>query len=170
MAEALIQIVDENDKPIRGASKPEAWKKGLRHRIVRITIMDENGRMLLQKRADDLDLFPGRWDNSAAGHVDEGEDYETAAHRELTEELGLKDFKTETMGDYYIEVNYEWRIMKRFTRSYKIVLSNPLPEIKFSKSEVSEIRWASIEEIKNMLKDRPDEVTDGLEQVIERFF
>ena len=37
------------------------------------------------------DKHPGVWDSSAAGHLDAGEDYATAARRELQEELGITD-------------------------------------------------------------------------------
>ncbi|MEM9161362.1 MAG: NUDIX domain-containing protein [Verrucomicrobiota bacterium] len=42
----------------------------------------------MQKRAKTKDTWPGAWDSSCSGHVDAGEDYETAALRELDEELG----------------------------------------------------------------------------------
>jgi 16S rRNA (adenine1518-N6/adenine1519-N6)-dimethyltransferase len=44
----------------------------------------------LQKRSIWKDRNPGIWDSSAAGHVDSGEDYLTAARRELREELGIE--------------------------------------------------------------------------------
>jgi len=34
------------------------------------------------------DCFPGKWDSSASGHLDCGEDYDACAVRELREELG----------------------------------------------------------------------------------
>ncbi|EDY82714.1 hydrolase, NUDIX family, putative [Verrucomicrobiia bacterium DG1235] len=44
----------------------------------------------MQKRSKTKDTWPGAWDSSCSGHVDSGEDYLTAAHRELDEELGYK--------------------------------------------------------------------------------
>lgn len=35
------------------------------------------------------DEQPGKWDSSAAGHVDSGETYLDCAQREITEELGI---------------------------------------------------------------------------------
>lgn len=83
MSDIPIQIVDENNNPTGSATKQEAWRDGLVHRVVRISILDPAGRLLVQKRSLQKELFPGRWDNSAAGHVDAGETYEQAALREL---------------------------------------------------------------------------------------
>lgn len=170
MSDLPIQIVDAQNNPIGGATKQEAWRKGLIHRIVRISILDEKGRMLMQKRSDQKELYPGRWDNSAAGHVDVGETYEQAALRELYEELGLQGVALQPMGDYYVDVTAGWRKMRRFTRSYKIVLKDPLPAFSLPPEEVSDVRWMKISEIKELITNHPDQVTDGIEQVMSQFF
>jgi 16S rRNA (adenine1518-N6/adenine1519-N6)-dimethyltransferase len=48
-----------------------------------------SGELFLQKRSIWKDRNPGLWDSSAAGHVDSGETYIEAAHREFREELGV---------------------------------------------------------------------------------
>ena len=83
MNDEAIDIVDEQDTVIGTTTKHEAQTKGLRHRIVRITLEDGAGNVLLQKRNDDKELYPGCWDSAAAGHVGAGEDYLQAAEREL---------------------------------------------------------------------------------------
>src|SRR5664279_859085 len=95
-----IIIVDEDDRPIGQATKPEVWAQGLRHRIVRIMIENDQGELLLQHRTPTMALYPNRWDNSVGGHVDAGEDYLTAAKRELDEELGITDTPLQEMGYY----------------------------------------------------------------------
>lgn len=170
MPDVPIQIVDEKNEPIGGATKQEAWRNGLVHRIVRLAIFDTRGRMLVQKRSDQKELFPGRWDNSAAGHVDDGETYEQAALRELHEELGLTGVVLEDLGEYYVEVRDDWRIMKRFTRAYKIVLEDPLPVFQLPEDEVASTEWMEIADVHNLVNNHPDQVTDGLEQVMNRFY
>ncbi len=64
---------------------------GLRHRAVHIFVIDDQGRLYLQQRQVDKDQYPGHWDSAAAGHLEPGESYGTAARRELEEELGLTD-------------------------------------------------------------------------------
>jgi 16S rRNA (adenine1518-N6/adenine1519-N6)-dimethyltransferase len=170
MSDMPIQIVDENNNPVGSATKQKAWRDGLIHRVVRISILDRAGRLLIQKRSSKKELFPGRWDNSAAGHVDAGETYEQAALRELNEELGLKGIELQKLGDYYVDVTDDWRHMKRFTRSYKIVLQDPLPSFNLPKDEVESIEWMDIEKVKALVANHPEQVTDGLEQVMGRFF
>ena len=170
MSDLPIQIVDAHNNPVGGAMKEEAWTKGLIQRVVRISVLDGKGRMLLQKRSLKMALFPGRWDNSAAGHVDTGETYEEAAAHELEEELGLKGMKLRKVGDYYSESTYEWRKLNRFTRAYELVLKNPPSGFTCSDGEVIATEWMTIAKVKRLIRDHPEQVTDGLEQILERYF
>jgi isopentenyldiphosphate isomerase len=43
----------------------------------------------LQKRSPNKDTFPNRWDISAAGHIESGDESRPTAVRELAEELGV---------------------------------------------------------------------------------
>jgi len=62
---------------------------GLNHRAVHVFVFNSRGEVFLQKRSTTKDTFPGRWDSSASGHLDCGEDYDACALRELREEIGL---------------------------------------------------------------------------------
>lgn len=53
-----------------------------------ILLVDDLGRLLLQERDEHAPVDPLRW-GMVGGHVEVGEDPETAAHRELVEETGL---------------------------------------------------------------------------------
>ncbi|HSX52907.1 MAG TPA: NUDIX domain-containing protein [Patescibacteria group bacterium] len=165
----LIQIVDENDNPLRAATMPETHAKGLIHRVVRIMVEDSQGRILLQKRAPNMS-WPNCWDNSAAGHVDAGEDYLTAARRELFEEIGIKTDKLDEIGKYYTQGKYQSQIHKRFNNLYKVVLTAIPQQMALQKEEVASVKWFSLKDIKKLIKDKPDKVTDGLRDVIERFY
>lgn len=88
MAE-YFDIVDEQDRVVGRASRQEAHARGLLHRAVHILVKGSDGRIFLQKRSLLKDTAKGLWDSSCSGHVDSGEDYDTAATRELQEELGL---------------------------------------------------------------------------------
>jgi 8-oxo-dGTP diphosphatase len=50
-------------------------------------IVDDAGRIFVQRRALDRRLFPGAWD-IVGGHVEPGESVDEALRREVTEETG----------------------------------------------------------------------------------
>ena len=87
--EERIDIVNDRDRVIGQAPRAEAHARGLKHRAIHVLVFDVHGNLFVQKRADTKDTFPERYDSSASGHLDQGEDYDACAARELHEELGL---------------------------------------------------------------------------------
>lgn len=166
---AKIAIVDDNDNPIGESSKEEVWQQGLWHRIVRIMVEDEQGRILLQKRSMDVDTFPGCWDHSAAGHVDAGEDYEEAAERELQEELGISNATLQKVAVYRTKNVFNGRKLNRFNALYKATIDST-QTLNLQESEVSEAKWFTLNETKRLLAEQPDAITDGLTQVITDYY
>jgi 16S rRNA (adenine1518-N6/adenine1519-N6)-dimethyltransferase len=86
-----FDVVDEADQVVGTESRGTVHARDLRHRAIHIFVFNARGELFLQKRSPWKDKHPGRWDSSAAGHVDAGETYAAAAHRELAEELGLAE-------------------------------------------------------------------------------
>jgi 16S rRNA (adenine1518-N6/adenine1519-N6)-dimethyltransferase len=87
--EEIFDVVDDRNRPIAQKTRHEVHRDSLCHRAVHIFALSRRGdRILLQKRGLLKDKAPGKWDSSAAGHLDAGEDYLTAAQREIVEELG----------------------------------------------------------------------------------
>jgi len=168
MSDLPIQIVDEDNQPIGQATKQVVWRKGLIHRVVRIMAENLRGEVLLQKRTPDKDIFPDTWDNSAAGHVDAGESYLTAAQREIAEELGLTDVSLTEIGNYYVDSTWHGLRFKRFTKVYKMCLE-VLPT-KLEQGKVSEVRWFTIADMKRLVAEQPEKCSDGLMQVVERYY
>lgn len=163
-----IVIVDEDDRPIGQATKQEAWDKGLIHRVVRIMIEDGQGRVLLQHRSPTKDIFPDTWDNSVAGHVDAGEEYDAAAVRELREELGLEGLQLEAVGRYRSGETWKGHRLNRFTHVYRVRATVEPKRLEAGK--IDDARWFAIEEVRSLVRDHPDKVSDGLRQVIERYY
>lgn len=85
----LLDVVDEDDEVIAVRRRGEIHAERLMHRAVHILVFNGRGELFLQKRSLSKDEQPGKWDSSAAGHVDSGEDYLACARRELAEELGI---------------------------------------------------------------------------------
>lgn len=85
----ILDIVDEQDVVIGQATRADIHARGLLHRAVHVFVFNSAGRLLVQLRTAEKDEFPLCYTSSASGHIDSGEDYETAAVREMEEELGL---------------------------------------------------------------------------------
>jgi len=85
----ILDVVDAGNRVVGQATRREVHEKGLMHRSVHLFLVDGDGRLYVQKRADAKETFPGAHDSSAAGHVNAGEDYHDCVAREVEEELGL---------------------------------------------------------------------------------
>ncbi len=99
----LVWIVDKENRPITSAKRSQMRQKRLIHRSTYILIHDETNRMLVQKRTDTKDVYPGLWEIAAGGVVAYGEEYMESALRELSEETGIKGIPLIEHFDFYFE-------------------------------------------------------------------
>ena len=80
-----LDIVDENGVPTgQVVSRQEAHRLGLRHRTSHVWIVrrrEGNLQVLLQKRSEEKDSYPGCYDISSAGHIPAGADFVPSALR-----------------------------------------------------------------------------------------
>lgn len=108
--------------------------------------------ILLQKRSNQKDSFPGCYDISSAGHLPAGQDYLESAIRELEEELGIHAQK-ENLIILGIHEGYSEEIFygKPFRNHEiaKVYLYNQPVEIdtlNLQKEEVESVKWMDLEE------------------------
>lgn len=66
-------------------------------RVAAAAVLVSEGRVLLGKRSDDEDLYPGVWD-LIGGHCQPGEPPSSALVREVSEELGVVPTSFEELG------------------------------------------------------------------------
>jgi len=110
----LFDLVDLDDRVIGEVRRGEAHHDPtLTHRSVQILIFDAAGRVLLQRRSQRKDLFPGYYCASASGHVMQGEEYAEAAMREIEEELGIT-LLLAYVGKQVVRSEYETEITALF--------------------------------------------------------
>jgi isopentenyl-diphosphate delta-isomerase type 1 len=151
-----ITIVDENDVVIGAETRVTARKQGLRHRIVRVFLVNNKGQILLQRRSLALDDSPGKWDQSVGGHAEEGEDYEEAALRETQEELGITPKELRNIGKLYIERPSDDGLIRRFHTVFVARHDGP---VYLDMEEVAEVRWFSPAEIRKWHNEKPEDFT-----------
>lgn len=84
-----VVLVSPADEEIGTEEKLRAHELSLMHRAFSIFVVDPNGRVLLQRRADEKYHSAGLWSNATCGHPRPGEATDAAAHRRLLQEMGL---------------------------------------------------------------------------------
>ena len=89
-AEELFDVVDQDDRVLRQAPRSVVHANHWLHRASHIFVFNTRGELLIHRRAATKDECPRMLTSSASGHLAAGEGYETAAVRELEEELGLR--------------------------------------------------------------------------------
>lgn len=84
-------MVDEHDRPTGTMAKLAAHRPpGTRHRALSAFVFDDEGRVILQRRAAAKYHFAGLWSNSCCTHPAPGEPVVVAAERRIHQELGLR--------------------------------------------------------------------------------
>lgn len=154
----LVEVLTEDGKSVEEKnSKFTAHKQGICHGISAVALIDNNGRLLIQKRAETKKDEPNKWDLSGSGHIDVDETAKQAAVREKYEELGIKVEEDELkLIDTYlnkIKLNTEIYI-NHFTYLFVIQKDISIDNIVIQKSEVSEIMFVDKKEYTNLLKNR----------------
>ena len=87
--EAMVDVVDRDDRVIGTATRAQMRAEGLRHRAVYVVVRTTEDRIVVHRRAEWKDVYPGAWDLCFGGVLDAGEAWDAAAARELAEEAGI---------------------------------------------------------------------------------
>ena len=90
MTEEYFDIVDENNEIIGQELRRIVHQTGLWHRGVHVFLFAPDDKLLVQKRSQTCDTFPGTLDCSVSEHLKPGESYLKGAIRGLKEELGVE--------------------------------------------------------------------------------
>lgn len=144
----LWDLFDEYRNRLPGTMRRgEPQPPGTYHLVVHICIFDESGRMLIQHRQPFKSGWPDRWDFSVGGSAIAGDDSRTAAEREMREEIGLSLDLTQIRPALTVNFETGFDDFYLLTHPVDIAALTPQPE------EVSELRWASREEIHEMIHD-----------------
>ena len=132
MSQEIFPIVNEEGEVVGSATRKECHSGSfLLHPVVHLHVFNTKGELYLQKRAENKDVQPGKWDTSVGGHVDFGEEVETALLREVGEELGIIDFQPKFAFRYVFQSNVEKELVNSFYTIYD-------GEIYPDESEISE--------------------------------
>jgi isopentenyl-diphosphate delta-isomerase type 1 len=154
----LFDVVDLEDRVVGQAPRREVHARGLTHRATHVLVHDASGHLFLQRRSLSKDTFPGCWDSSCSGHVDAGEDYPTAARRELGEEIGWTDASLPLRPLVKLAATPETG--QEFIQIYLLgPIAGPFD---LNPEEIIDSRWISPEELDQALAQKPEEFASAL--------
>ena len=151
-----FDVVNERDEVLGRETRRVVHATGRWHRAVHVLVFDAAGRVFLQKRSMLKDLSPGLWDSSCSGHLDAGEDYDTAAVRELGEEIGVHGVAvgaTETQVRRWFRVEACAETGWEFCWIYRLRHEGPFvlhPE------EIEAGEWVAADEVTRRLAAQPE--------------
>lgn len=147
-----IPIVNEQDEVLYYKERDETTPDEIR-RIVSLYVFNQNHEVLIAKRCHLKKLDPNLWGPSVAGTVEEGETYDSNVIKEAQEELGL----TNIQPIFYKKLFYTTQHTRRFNSRYYVVINSAEREFVLQESEVSEIKWTSLEDLENWFNERPQD-------------
>ena len=152
-----FDIVDEHGQPTgETVSRAEAHEKGILHRTAHVWVVrrSEGGwDVLLQKRSEEKDSFPGLYDTSSAGHIPAGDEPLDSALRELREELGVEARPEQLRYAGSFRIRYEEEFHGKpfrdneVTRVYVYDAPVAVEDLRLQEDEVTEVRWFDMEEV-----------------------
>jgi isopentenyl-diphosphate Delta-isomerase len=141
-ADSLI-LVDEADRVVGHMSKARCHEgRGVLHRAFSLLIFNERGELLLQRRAATKRLWPHFWSNSCCSHPRRAESMESAIHRRLHEELGLR---------CPLQFLFKFRYQAQFDNVgaehelCSVYIGRSAGEVRADRNEIADWRWVSPE-------------------------
>ena len=166
----LVELVDRAGAAVGACPVGEAHtERGRLHRAFSVLLYDNDGRVLLQRRAAVKTRFALRWSNTCCGHPAPGQVVAAAARTRLAEELGISAAQTTPLteaGTFYYRaadtatpyVEEEW--------DHVLVAALTGGALAPAESEVSEVRWVHTGPLAAEIETRPDEFTPWLARVL----
>ena len=152
-----FDVCDESGMPTGAiVERSEAHRRGILHRTAHVWIvrkLDGRWQVLLQKRSEAKDSYPGMYDPSSAGHIPAGKEPLESALRELKEELGISAGEEQLKYIGIFRTQYEEVFHGEPFRDNEVirvfVYSEPVdPEkLVLQESEVEEVRYFDLEEV-----------------------
>ncbi len=149
-------LVNTKDEPVGKMEKMKVHQLGLLHRAYSVFIFDDQGRMLLQKRAKEKYHGGGLWTNACCSHPGENDSIQQAAEKRLLEELG---FTTSLLKAF--EFTYQARVENSLTENeYDHVFVGKYDGLIVPKrTEVEDYKYCHMVNIDADIKLKPDHFT-----------
>ncbi|RCU43121.1 isopentenyl-diphosphate Delta-isomerase [Chryseobacterium lacus] len=164
--EEMVVLVSENDEVLGQMEKMAAHENGILHRAFSVFLFNDNGEMLLQKRAARKYHSPGQWTNAVCSHPRIQETFLEGAKRRMMEEMGI-----------------EAEIEEKFHFIYKAEVGNGLLEheldrvfvgtyngsFRLNPDEVEAVRYISMDDLEMEMKEHPEHFTEWFKIILKEY-
>lgn len=167
-------LVDKNDNKIGQISKIDGHLTEKNnehpHRAFSVFLFNSNMELLMQKRAEPKITFPNKWTNTCCSHPLPNESEEEpeigikrAAVRRLKYELNI-NYNTNNLhlvDKVLYRAKEEGSMFEEYEIDHVLVgyFNKHANEVKFNDTEVSKVKYESIENIRNILLQEKKKVT-----------
>lgn len=155
-ADELFDVVNQNDEVIGQKTRAEVHAQGLKHRAVHVFVFHKKGDLLMQQRSMFKDIHPGIWGSSVSGHLDAGEDYLSAAIRELEEEMGIQ-----TTPDKLEEIGRIEACEQTGQEHIRIYRTTYQGNLRYPAAEVQAATWLPLAELQAWIAASPQDFSPG---------
>ena len=159
----MISVAEKNDCVIGSHIRGYPLKPNRYPMIAAVLVFNSKGNLIMQKIAAHK-KGGGQWLYSAAGHVDAGEDYQTAAQREMFEEIGISaPIEKEVVAFPLI------RDGRQIAFHHVFIAHSDEPVIPDA-SEVAEIKEITVSELKKLVEQHPEQFFDAFLTALKLYF
>lgn len=162
-SEIKIPVVDDQDQIIGYEEKLLVHRKGLLHRAFSILVFNDNGDLLIHKRAYNKYHSSGLWTNTCCGHPNPGESMEDAVSRRLEEEMG-----------FTCDLSFGFKFHYKTTFDNGLT-ENEIDHVYFGKynddfvvnsDEVVDFKWVSMDEVRSSIDKEPEAYSYWFKEIL----
>lgn len=169
MSEKLVDVVNQNNVLV-GQAVPlvEAHTKGYWHRTVHVYVYRRRGdtvEFLTHLRSKEKRFNPNLWDTRFGSHIPAGGDIKSTIESGVRKEFGVQ-VATHALivGELRKRDNFPNR---EFTHICFFELDDDVNSLKLNAREVQEVRWRTIDEIRESMQITPEIWSSGLNRFNE---
>jgi isopentenyldiphosphate isomerase len=168
-APELFETYDADGLALGLVARSEVHHRGLWHRASNVLLFHPDGRLYVQRRAADKDVWPNAWDVSVGEHLQPGESFEQAAHRGLAEELAVYGVALTALGDV-VRAQIEIPALQvrdfELQQSFRGTYDGPVTR---DPAEVADVQLLALDVLARAIAARPDDFTPWLRSRLRSF-
>lgn len=159
-----VVLVDRTDRTLGEMEKMEAHRKGVLHRAFSVLLFNNDGQLLLQRRAFGKYHSGGLWTNTCCSHPRPSENLTEATQRRLMEEMGIS-LTPEYLYAFTYRADLDEGLVENEYDHVFTGVFNGTPQI--NPDEVADWRFADVSQITSDIKKRPEQYTPWFRLIMD---